>query len=359
MTRRIPEVYACFVGPRLVARGAAAAAFFALLLLGAGRAASADSPLIDAANQPVVLIQHSMPITIQTWDRPQISVMDGGSEPPIVQRRPGNRAPGVSATVPYSVPIPAVTVPSPDGQPITLGPEEFPVQIPPGAHDTLRIQIPPYQSTVYVPADTSVLSINGTGGTRIENYHGQLIAQQRAGPLVLHNVSGDAFVQNLRGQIFVVDSQFDRLRTRTALNNMIFQRCDVKQIEATSERGSIVYNNGSFQPGLARFETVTGHVALGVNGGANIAVKGQPGQIYQNFERPSQFNDRNGEANARVGGGGPLVNVVTRQGRVYLYDGSIMTRRQLPAHWGQIRAPFERARQQHELNAPSYQRRPP
>jgi hypothetical protein len=232
------------------------------------------------------------------------------------------------------------------------------VQIPPGSHDTLRIQVPPYQSTVYVPADTSVLSINGTSGTRIENYHGQLIAQQRAGPLVLHNVSGDAFIQNLRGQIFVVDSQFDRLRTRTALNNMIFQRCDVKQIEATSERGSIVYNNGSFQPGLARFETVTGHVALGVNGGANIAVKGQPGQIYQNFDHPSQFNDRNGEANARVGGGGPLVNVVTRQGRVYLYDGSLMTRRQLPAHWGQVRAPLERARQQHEVGPPVY-RRPP
>lgn len=352
-------VYARFVGPRLVARGAAAAALFALFLFGTGRAASADSLLIDAANQPVVLIQHSAPITIRTWDRPQVSVDDGGAEPPIVQRRPGGRAPGVSPNVPYSVPIPAVSIADPaGGQPVTLGPEEFPVQIPPGSHDTLRIQVPPYQSTVYVPADTSVLSINGTSGTRIENYHGQLIAQQRAGPLVLHNVSGDAFIQNLRGQIFVVDSQFDRLRTRTALNNMIFQRCDVKQIEATSERGSIVYNNGSFQPGLARFETVTGHVALGVNGGANIAVKGQPGQIYQNFDHPSQFNDRNGEANARVGGGGPLVNVVTRQGRVYLYDGSLMTRRQLPAHWGQVRAPLERARQQHEVGPPVY-RRPP
>ncbi len=352
-------VYACFVGPSLVARRVAAAALFAFCLLGTGRAASADSPPIDASNQPIVLIQHSMPITIQTWDRPQISVDDGGGEPPIVQRRPGGRTPGINPSVPYSVPIPAVSVPAPDGQQLTLGPEEFPVQIPPGVHDTLRIQVPPYQSTVYIPADTSVLSINGTGGTRIENYHGQLIAQQRAGPLVLHNVSGDAFVQNLRGQIFVVDSQFDRLRTRTALNNMIFQRCDVKQIEATSERGSIVYNNGSFQPGLARFETVTGHVALGVNGGANIAVKGQPGQIYQNFDHPSQFNNRNGEANARVGGGGPLVNVVTRQGRVYLYDGSLMTRRQLPAHWGQVRAPLERARQQHEVGPAPYRRPPP
>ncbi|MGH7716706.1 MAG: hypothetical protein ACREML_12005, partial [Vulcanimicrobiaceae bacterium] len=257
------------------------------------------------------------------------------------------------------VPIPGVSVSAPDGQQVTLGPEEFPVQIPPGAHDTLRIQMPPYQATVYVPADTAVLSINGNGGTRIENYHGQLIAQQRAGPLVLHDVSGAAFVENLRGQIFVVDSQFDRLRTRTALNNMIFQRCDVKQIEATSDRGSIVYNNGSFQPGLARFETVSGHVALGINGGANIAVKGQPGRIYQNFARPpSEYNARNGEANARVGGGGPLVNVVTRQGRVYLYDGSLMTRRQLPAHWGQVRAPLERARQQHEMAPRRYRRAP-
>lgn len=342
------------MGPRLVARRVAAAALFALFSLSAGRAASAEPTLVDAAGQPIVLVQHTGPVTIQTWERPQIYV-DAGGETPLVQQRP-NRLAGTTQTAPYSVPIPAESVQAPDGSPVTLPAEEFPVQIPAGVHPTIRIQVPPQSNaTITIPADTTVLSINGNGGTRIENYHGQLIAQQRSGPLVLHNVSGDAFVQNLRGQIFVVDSSFDRLRTRTALNNMVFQRCNVRQIEATSDRGSILYNNGSFQPGLARFETVSGHVALGINGGANVAVKGQPGQIFENFDRPTQFRQGNGEANAMIGGGGPLVNVVTQQGRVYLYDGSLANKRQLPAHWQQIRQGLQAARQR-EVMPPAYRR---
>jgi len=357
MTHAGIPVYARSVGPCLVVRRAAAAALFALFVLGAGRAASAEPTIIDASNQPIVLIQHTQPISITTWDRPQIAI-DAGGEQPLIQRRP-NRLPSTSPTAPYSVPIPAESITAEDGGQVTLPAEDFPVQIPSGPHDTVRIQIPPNQASVTIPSDTTVLSINGVGGTRIENYHGQLIAQQRAGPLFLHNVSGDAFVQNLRGQIFVVDSNFDRLRTRTALNNMVFQRVNVRQIDATSDRGSILYNNGSFQPGLARFETNTGHVALGVNGGANIAVKGQPGQIYQNFDRPTQFREGNGEANATVGGGGPLVNVSTRQGRVYLYDGSLANKRALPPHWEQIRQGLQNARQREERRiTPGYQRRP-
>jgi hypothetical protein len=341
------RVYACAVSPWSWGRRASGCAgLLALVLLAAVRPAWAAPTTIDVSSQPVVLIQHTQPIAITTWDRDQI-VVDAGNQAPVVQRRP-SRNRGTTATAPYSVPIPAASVLEPDGTIIDLGAEEFPVQIPAGTHETVRIQVPPSAANVTIPANTSVLSINGNSATHIQNYHGQLIAQQRAGPLMLTNVSGDAFVQNLRGQILIADSNFDRLRTRTALNNMIFQRCNVKQIEATSNRGSIVYNNGTFQPGLARFETVTGHVALGVNGGANIAVKGQPGRIYQNFNRPTQFYDRNGEANALVGGGGPLVNVFTQQGRVFLYNGSLMNQRALPRNWGEIRAPLERLRQRVE-----------
>jgi len=345
MTPLKRRVYACAVSPWSSARRALAGiGLLALVVLSAVAPVAAAPLTVDVTAGPIVLIQHTQPITISTWDREQIAV-DAGGEAPVVQRRPTHNA-GTTATAPYSVPIPAASVMTAEGNIIDLGAEDFPVQIPAGSHETVRIQVPPTAANVTIPANTSVLSINGNGATRIQNYHGQLIAQQRAGPLMLNNVSGDAFLQNLRGQIFVVDSNFDRLRTRTALNNMVFQRCNVKQIEATSNRGSILYNNGTFQPGLARFETVTGHVALGVNGGANIAVKGQPGQIYQNFGRPTQFFDRNGEANALVGGGGPLVNIFTQQGRVYLYDGSLMNKRALPSNWGQIRAPLERLRQE-------------
>ena len=319
----------------------AAAAFFAFGVVARAGTASAEPTLIDVSDQPIIILQHNQQLQLTTWDRPQIAV-DAGGDIPMVTRAPAHMTGSPSAQ--YPVPIPAVAIPGTDGEPVQLGAEEFPVQIPPGQHDTVRIQIPS-AATVMIPANTAVLSVNGTGQTAISNYHGQLVAQQRAGPLVLRNVSGQAFVQNLRGGVFIFDSNFDRLRTRTVMNNMLFNRCNVKQIEATSVRGSIVYNDGSFQPGLARFETVSGHVALGVNGGANIAVRGQPGQIFQSFERPTPFTDRNGEANANVGGGGPLVNVVTQQGRVYLYDGSLIAKRSLPSHWGPVRAPLERLRE--------------
>jgi hypothetical protein len=361
MTAQQAAVYACAVGLLVLARRTAVAVLFALFVSATARAALAEPTTVDVSSHAIILIQHTKPIRISTWDRDQIAI-DAGGETPGVERHPGRLAP-TTPTTPYSVPIPAQTIETPDGQSITLGPENFPVQIPAGEHDTVRIQVPAQIATVMIPADTSVLSINGFAATQIENYHGQLIAQQRAGPLVLRGVSGDAFVQNLQGQIFVADSNFDRLRTRTAVSNMVFQRCNVRQIEATSTRGSILYNNGSFQSGLARFETSTGHVALGVNGPASIAVKGPPGQIYQNFDQPTPFVNRGGEANARVAGGGPLVNVVTRQGKVYLYDGSILTKRALPPHWNQIRAPLQRFRereqqQQQRRALPPWARRP-
>jgi len=339
-------MYARAVGLRVVARRTAAAVLFALVVVLGGRAAGADPSLVDVSDHPVVLIQHSQPITITTWDRQQVAV-DAGNDVPVVERRPG-QATATTPMTPYSVPIPAQTIQAPNGQTVVLGAEDFPVQLPEGRHDTVRIQIPHDIAHVWIPADTSVLSINGFAATQIFNYHGQLIAQQRGGPLVLRNVSGDAFVQDLQGQIFVADSDFDRLRVRTGLNNIVLQRCNVRQIEATSTRGSILFNNGSFQPGLARFETVTGHVALGVNGGANVAVKGLPGQIYQSFDQPTPFVDRGGEANASIGGGGPLVNVVTQQGKVYLYDGSILNKRALPPHWNAVRAPLERLQQRQQ-----------
>ena len=329
------------MGSPLFSGRSLAAALFAFVVLGTAGAVGAEPTLLDVSDQPIVLIQHPRAVHVRTWDRPQIEI-DVEGEPPLIDRRSMNRFPGTAGG--YPVPIPAEAVPLANGlePPVALGPEEFLVNPPTGAQDTIRIRLPQSGSPeapvqVTIPAGTTVLSVNGGGYALIEDYHGQLIAQQRAGPLILRNDGGTAFVQNLRGQIFVQDSTFDRLRTRTALNNMIFSNCTVKQIEASSVRGSIVFNNGTFQPGLARFETQTGNVAIGVNGNANLNVKGAPGQIFQRFDRPSQFVDRNGEASAVVGAGGPLVNVLTQQGRVYLYDGSLAVKGGLPPHWAPIR----------------------
>src|SRR5579875_2836979 len=116
-----------------MARRTAGAVLFALaVVLGWARAASAEPMLLDVSTQPVVLIQHSQPVWINTWDRNQISV-DAGGEQPVVERRPG-RLGSTSPLAPYSVPIPSRIVPGPGGQQIVLGAEDFPVQLPPGQH---------------------------------------------------------------------------------------------------------------------------------------------------------------------------------------------------------------------------------
>src|SRR5665213_2870012 len=50
----------------------------------------------------------------------------------------------------------------------------------------------------------------------------------------------------------------------------VFERCRSKQIEATSVTGSIVYDGGAFDPGLARFESQSGNIALGVTSSAQL-----------------------------------------------------------------------------------------
>ena len=331
--------------PRIPGRGPAVAILFLLATLGTAGAASAEPTVLDVSDQPIIMIQHPRPVVIHTWDRPQIAV-DSDGDQPVVDRRTMNRLPGAAGNA-YSVPISAENIPTPnlDQASVALGPEEFVVNPPSGPQDVVRIRLPqnatPQNPTqVMIPAGTAVLSVNGAGNTIVEDYHGQLIAQQRAGPMVLRNDGGSAFVQNLRGQILVVNSTFDRLRTRTAVNNMIFSNCTVKQIEASSVHGSIVFNNGTFEPGLARFETQSGNVAIGVNGNANLNVKGAPGQIFQRFDRPTQYVENNGEASATLGGGGPLVNVLAQRGRVYLYDGSLTRKGTLPPHWSAVRAPI-------------------
>lgn len=349
------------VGPKVARRGVAAAIFLFFGVLGGAGAAGAEPTMFDVSDQPVVIIQHSRPLQVRTWDRQQIAVEDGGETPTIVRRMTSRPSGAPEAS--YSVPIPAEMVPTdPLGSeaPIALGAEEFPVITPAGNHDSVRIQIPPSAASVMVPANTSVLVVGGGGNTGITDYHGQLIIQQRYGATLLRGVSGDAYVQNLRGPVFVRDSTFNRLRTRTAVSNTIFQRCTVKQIEASSVRGSILFDDGSFQPGLARFDTVNGHVAIGVNGGANIGVRGSPGQIFQNFDRSGTFVDRgNGEANASVGGGGPLVNVITQQGKVFLYNGSVAAKGALPPHWGPVRNAIDSIERRRRNASPQMRAAPP
>ncbi len=162
------------------------------------------------------------------------------------------------------------------------------------------------------------------GGVQISNYNGAFVAQVHNGGIHLDHVSGTGFAQVLRGPVVADQSNFTRVRVRTAMGNMLFRGCTSNQIEATSKYGSIVYDNGRFQPGLAHFESEHGNVALGVAGNAQIGAHSGSGHIVSHFENNgAQVNGNANDAQATVQGGGPIVTTNARNGSVYLYNGSM------------------------------------
>jgi hypothetical protein len=138
----------------------------------------------------------------------------------------------------------------------------------------------------------------------------------------------------MRGPVIAHASSFDRLRVRTGTGNAVFDGVHAKQIEVSSVFGSILYDGGSFEPGLAHFETQNGDVAIGVNGPADLGGRSSTGRVYTNFDHPAQVTE--GGSHATVGGGGPLVTATSATGNVFFYDGSLRGRH-TPADWDSLK----------------------
>ncbi len=178
--------------------------------------------------------------------------------------------------------------------------------------------------TITIPRGTAMLVVQQRAGhLTIDNYHGVFIAHARAAAISLNDVSGTGLVESLRGGIVATNSSFDRLRVRTATGDMFFQGCTSHQIQATSTYGSIVYDDGSFQPGLARFESQHGNVALGVRGSAQIGAHSGSGHVVSSFQDEAEVRGDPTTKQATVGSGGPVVTATSSNGSVYLYSGSM------------------------------------
>jgi hypothetical protein len=180
---------------------------------------------------------------------------------------------------------------------------------------------------ITIPASTAlVLARVDRGPLTLRGYHnGAFVLQVLTGSVHLRNVTGTGFAQLVRGGPMVIQgSDFTRLRARTAVSNVFIGGTHSTQIEVTSIFGSIVYDNGTFAPGLARFESQYGNVALGVAGsGAQIGAHSNSGRVFTSFSRPVNLTNRNGNTQAIVNGGGPVVTATARNGAVLLYDGSL------------------------------------
>lgn len=175
---------------------------------------------------------------------------------------------------------------------------------------------------VTAPAGTALFVGNvRRGSVEIHDYkNGVFVAHVGAGAVSLDDSSGTGAVQVNNGGVLATNSDFLRLRVRTGRGNMRFQNCNATQIEATSLTGSIMYDNGSFRPGLARFETERGDVILGVTGGGvQIGAHSSAGRIF------SDAGTRAGATDQQVifGHGGPVVTATSSTGAVIFYNGTL------------------------------------
>jgi hypothetical protein len=314
---------------------AAAAALPALFAAAPALAQNATNLTVPAINPPVIRVQmRSGTLTIRTWDRPQVQIASTGAvdvrqfSAGIVQR----------AVRGGDIPIFSSTILTRNG-PITLLPEEFPVpSLTDSPHDGIVVFGPDSGAnvTLTVPSSTALLwAMVGRGRLHLQDYrNGAFVARVHTGALSLDNVSGAGYGEVARGAIVVSNSAFDRIRVRTAAGNILFTNCNARQIEVSSVNGSIAYDNGTFVPGLARFETLNGDVAIGVaGGGVQINAHAPSGQIHSQFAHGANLRGAPTDTQATVNGGGPVVTVSSQHGAIYLYDGTFRSRPQLQRRW--------------------------
>lgn len=310
------------------------------------RAAGAS---LDVGDQAIVNVTVRGPrnaVEIRTWDRPSVEVES--DQPTQIGRR--SVLLGVAGGLPLAQPLPPAVWRGPDG-PAIVPPEIFPLAgLRPGAHDVVVVAAPPGSHvTITVPASIGLLrALVGGGTTTIDGYRGaNLFVVQNQGRLRIGGGSTTAFVQLGNGLIEADGATFDRLRVRANAASVIFEGCRTRQIETTTIRGNVVYDGGSFDPGLARFESQSGSIALGVRGDAQLAGRSLDGRVFTSFEQRAAVEQTGpNAATATLGNGrGPLVNALSAHGDVFLYDGSLRARRTVPPAFRPLHQALTRRRQ--------------
>jgi hypothetical protein len=193
--------------------------------------------------------------------------------------------------------------------------------------------------TLTIPASTALLwTVVGAGSITIDGYrNGTFVALLHNGAMHLNDAGGDGYAEVARGPMFVQNAAFNRIRARTATGNIVFENCNARQILATSVNGSIAYDNGTFVPGIARFESENGNVAIGIaGGGALIDAHSAAGRVYSGFSNSAAVNGSETDAQAIVGPGGPVVTAASVRGGVYLYDGALRSHGRLQGAWAPV-----------------------
>lgn len=347
------------------ARRLVAGAVFLMSVLVAPLAASATSNTFEVGEQAVVQVWagNKGEITVKGWDRPVVSLESDDDSMQVTRRQVAFGTPQEPLTA--SIPLQTIKIRDANGNTTdgTLPPEDFPyARMRSGLHDDIRIVAGAgAHVTVLVPQTTAILDIRfGVGGRlqgriAVSDYHGgTLFALAGGGVATFDNVSTSAFIQVLNGRVIATDSTFERLRARSNTSALVFERCRARQIELSTVSGPIVYDNGTFDPGLARLITARGPIAVGVATNAQLSARTVNGRVVGLFDKRTPVDQRgDNEAVAMVGGGGPVVNVLSTNGNVLLYDGSLAARRSIPPEWRELQTALTRIAPGEAASAPN------
>jgi hypothetical protein len=352
MNARAPGRYHRLVHiPRLgIARILIAGALISLAMFLAGAASAAAAVVsYDVGDQSIVRYRGKQSdVVVRTWERNTVQVEWNDGEPVTAFKGPYNwnrtaiPVPPVQNMKEYEGPNGVVTASFP--------PEDFPIpQMAQGLHDAVEITEGQVSNdigrpvtdlshvTITIPASTRQLIIgNQRGDVQLSNYTGTTLVFAGGSRVIFSNVSGDAFVQSMNNHIYFYRSNFERLRVRTNHADQLYEGCRIRQIEATTLTGSIVFDGGSFEPGLARFESDRGSIAIGVFGNAQFGLHSGDGHIFTMAGRAANAVTQNGtDVNFAFGNGGPVVNATSMHGNVFAYNGSLSERqpRLLPVEW--------------------------
>ena len=312
------------------------AVVLAMMLAAVAVPASADPIVLQTGAVPVVNISlRSGSITIKTWNRNAVQI----DAPPGVSAEHLDAA-LVRRRIPRQYPAWAQSVRTARG--VASLPAEVWVmpQLSADPHDAVVVR-GDGDTVVTVPTGTAFVLARafGKGGIDLGDYrNGAFFLTTRAGAVSLRDVSGTGFVGTVRGPILASDSSFVRLRARNGAGRIFFSNCASEQIEVTSVFGSIVYDNGTFSSGLARFESTDGDVALGIGGNAQVGAHTGSGAVATDFAGRASVSGRGGDARATVGNGGPAVTASSGSGTILLYDGSLRDHASLAKRAPNLRA---------------------
>jgi hypothetical protein len=285
-------------------------------------------PNLQGIEAPIVRISLFFGnVVIRTADRPGFSVEAG----PAIE---ATRSTGSLGDGERTFPILRGEIVGPNG-PVILPAESFvSTSLPRGARDIVTFT-GSGALNLTIPANTALLVVQVVrGSVSISDYrNGTFLTRVRNGAIRLNGVGGEGYVQILRGPAYIADSTFAHLRARSGLGPIVFERCRARQIEVASVDGAILYDAGVFEPGLARFESQNGTVAVGVSGGSQLGAHAGSGRVYTQFEGPARIQNRTRDTTAVVGSGGPVITANSANGNVYLFDGSVRSHANAADGW--------------------------